>query len=230
MVVSKKVTDWRQLKLPIYLYAAAIGAGAAFLCVPLLQSSFKGDALGLFTTILLVIFLPVFAIAFAMIRNNPSMFKRKVLEFQETLFAEARDAIVREIGHAPKFMDFCMHPSADRETLIAAAIAYDSRKIYLIENGNLAVIPWKDVRNYSTKIDGYDQVQTRDKNLATRAATQDQNRDAYQAALLASGLTISVADINKPSWQFICDDAQTLTKWFEILTQVNEGRIDPVPA
>ncbi len=228
MIVSKKVFEGRKLDLPYWTVAFAFGGGASFFILPLLERGLKSDPLGTFTFLFFVVCLPVTVLAFAVIKNNPKIFERRVLEFQDQLFADTKSLLLKEIGQTPKFADFFMHPSRDRTTMFAAAIAYDRRKLYIIEHGWLGVIDWSDVREYSKDIEGYDQLTTADKHLSTRSAVADSNRELYQDAMLKSGITLTVANIEKPKWQFVCNNPEILGKWFEILTQINEGRLDPI--
>lgn len=108
-------------------------------------------------------------------------------------------------------------------------LAYDGKKIFIMNSGKYAILGWDDIRKWSYSIEGSVTTNVIGGNLGHQA--QANLRDAEENRRLndKSGFTIQVSDIENPSWFFptglgnrgksICD------KWMEIFNQINEGKL-----
>ena len=116
-------------------------------------------------------------------------------------------------------MEGVSRQGADR--LTPTGIATDGANIYVMDDGVGAKIPWDKVRNWSWQTEeapirygrkGFGA-------LEDGVANQQSELNAY----LSSGFFVTVADVDKPEWQFMTKDQTLLKKWMEIFTQIDEG-------
>lgn len=145
----------------------------------------------------------------------------------EHLTDEARAKLAAFIGRQPKYMDVAMCGYGSNLSKVSASgMAYADGRLYILEEGVAAEIPWDEIRDWKWNIDGHSVTQLygpNDVGIALQVAQA--NANARAVAHRASGFTITTADIDKPEWRFQTTDEKVLKKWMEILTQMKEGRI-----
>ena len=150
------------------------------------------------------------------------------------------------IGKDPIYIDAAISvygktPSENR--MSGTGIAYDGEFIYVMEAGEVAKFKWENVRSWRYEIVGQPQSEVVNNTfiasgsptvvasaVASAAAMQAavnrvNNINSAAIAHRASGFFVTVDSIEHPVWQFTCTDKKILNKWFEIFTQLNEGRL-----
>ncbi len=143
------------------------------------------------------------------------------------LLAEARQAFPAFIGQKAEYFDVgaCGYGSNLKE-LSAAGMAYAGGRLFVLEEGVAAEIPWELIRSWKWKTEGASQTQLYGQvDFGSQMQVGAANQNARAQAFRESGFTITTADIDKPEWRFQTDDERVLKKWMEILTQMNEGRL-----
>lgn len=150
------------------------------------------------------------------------------------------------IGKEPIYIDAAISIYGDRPSvnqISGTGIAYDGESIYVMEAGEVAKFKWENVRSWRYEIAGVQQSEVVNNtyivsgsptaaasalaSAATMQALANRVSDINSAAMAhrASGFFVTVDSIEHPVWQFTCTDKKILTKWFEIFTQLNEGRL-----
>ena len=139
--------------------------------------------------------------------------------------SEATAALSNFIGKEPEYIDTDLG-LVSRGIVSGSGIAYSDGRLYILDAGLAAEIPWSCVRNWRWKIAG------RAGGFAMgRSAVEvnmelaKQSADAAMRQHLESGFTIAVSNIDKPEWRFMTTNEVVLKRWEEILTQMNEGRL-----
>ncbi len=147
---------------------------------------------------------------------------------------DGRDALLRRLGGRPQQLDLDAVPSLTRRGPVVTGAAYDGSWLYIIEDGVCAQIPFALVRSWQWRIEAYKDPEIHVNVTVNGAhagpALPDFARSTAVArgialAKLASGLTIQVADVGKPTWRFTTDNRAALERWHEILTQMREGKL-----
>ena len=150
--------------------------------------------------------------------------------------ASARDAIQAAlrtrfpafIGSKPEYVDtaVCGY-GADLKKLTGSGMAYAGGRIFMVEEGLAAEIPWDDIRSWTWNVEGHEVTRVYGgSDFATNFDVGNANYAAKANAERASGFTVSTASIDKPDWRFQTSDVAVLKRWMEILNQMKEGRIE----
>ena len=143
------------------------------------------------------------------------------------LAAEGRKAFVAFIGREAEYLDVdaCGYGS-NLKQLSAAGMAYAGGRLFVLEEGVAAELPWELIRSWKWRTEGASQTQLYGNvDIGSQMQVRTANQNARARAYRASGFTITTADIDKPEWHYQTDDEKTLKKWMEILTQMDEGRL-----
>lgn len=146
---------------------------------------------------------------------------------------QARKAMLGFIGAEPKYLDARGVVTRDWNPPKAtgSGIAVHGGNLYIMDDGEIAKVPWSLVREWVWKVEGYSSPSVRIAGAPPGQAARAQMRtnattmNASAAAKRDSELFLTVADVEKPQWQFRTDDGGVLRKWNEILTQMMEGRL-----
>ncbi len=144
------------------------------------------------------------------------------------LKAEADSKFRSFIGRTPRYFDVeaCGYGSHLKK-LSAAGMAYADGRLYVLEEGVAAEIPWDMIRSWKWNIDGASQTELYgNANMGTQLQVGAANQTARAIAHRASGFTVTTADVDKPEWRYQTTDEKVLKRWMEILTQMNEGRLE----
>ena len=137
--------------------------------------------------------------------------------------SEAEERIRAAIGRAPLRMEATASKLPDSPRIGASGIAWDGDRLYIMEAGELATIPWSDVRSWTWRIPGYSKSVAYGGGLNTAAQVWNENASAQVEAAANSGFFVQVADLDRPTWHFQCSDRRVLERWYEILNQIKEG-------
>ncbi len=143
------------------------------------------------------------------------------------LAEEAARAFPEFIGAKPDYIDVgaCGHGSNLKE-LSASGMAYAGGRLFVLEEGVAAELPWDLIRSWRWRTAGASQTELYGSHdIGTQLQVGSANQDARAKAFRDSGFTIVTADIDHPEWRFQTDDERVLKRWMEILTQMNEGRL-----
>ncbi len=117
-------------------------------------------------------------------------------------------------------------PSLGALYVSATGIASDGQRVYIVDQGELGVIPWADVRSWEWRIEGYATTQALGGILNRHSAEiSNMNRDAKLAAEVNSGLFVKVAEVHRPVWHYQSADKRILERWNEVFTQMREGKL-----
>ncbi len=156
------------------------------------------------------------------------------LSYQAEVVRDGRAALLPFLQNAPVHLDLAAVPSMTRRGPVVTGAGFDGAWLYIVEDGVAARIPGALIRKWQWAIETYQSQEVR-VNVSVNGgvvspAVPDFARSAaitrgLVMAKLASGLTVQVADVSKPSWRFTTDDRAVLEKWHEILTQVSEGKL-----
>ena len=157
---------------------------------------------------------------------------RRATDVAEDVALRARRDLTGALGRPPVHADFSAAPSKQRKSIIATGLAYDGERLYAIEESIAEPIAWKDIRRFRWAIEA-DQTVNVHVNVHAPGATHVPDFGARQiaqarrdaAAILQSGFFLEIADIDRPVRQFVTNDKAVLLRWFEILTQMKEGRL-----
>ena len=141
--------------------------------------------------------------------------------------AAAKDFLRDFVGAEPRFMDAACGPyGANLGSVTGAGIAYADGRLYVLEEGTAAEIPWPQVRSWSYDIRGWETVEGgADHDPVTPMCLVHKAQRPRIVAHRASGFTIVTRDVGKNEWRFATIDKAVCTKWMEILRQMNEGEL-----
>lgn len=150
--------------------------------------------------------------------------------------ASARDAIEAGlrtkfpafIGRKPEYIDTAVCGFGNNlSNLSGSGIAYAGGRIFIVEEGLAAEIPWEDIRSWTWNVEGHNVTQVYGaSDFATSFQVSNANVAAKSTAERASGFTVTTASIDKPDWRFQTVDVTVLKRWMEIFNQMNEGRLE----
>ena len=141
---------------------------------------------------------------------------------------EAAGQFLRDfIGSEPRFMDaWCGGYGANLGSVTGTGIAYAEGRLYVLEEGTAAEIPWSQVRSWSWEIQGWETVASGgDHAPDTPMCLVHKAQKPRIIAHRASGFTIVTRDVEKTEWRFTTIDKAVCAKWMEILRQMSEGEL-----
>ena len=157
---------------------------------------------------------------------------RRALDVAQEVSSRARNDLVRALGHTLVHADFGAAPSRRRQGVVATGLAYDGQQLFSIEESVAEPIAWADVRRFRWTIEADRTAEVRVDvyapgvpvvpDLGARAAAR---ASRAAEAMTRSGVFLHVADVERPVRQFMTSDQAVLQKWYEILTQMKEGRL-----
>ena len=183
------------------LYFTSFNNGLDWKFTSVLNASFW---LSLIATVFFAMLFPVFA--------------PQVLSKIQT---KTRKALEDYIGQKPDYLNSSISRHEDNDiTFSGTAIASLNDIIYIVDHGVVAKINWDDIRKWGWRTAAYEKFSGvgLSGTLNANIANSNTKADAY----VDSGFFIEVKDVDKPSWQFMCDDQNVLKRWNEILTQMDE--------
>ena len=139
----------------------------------------------------------------------------------------AKDFLRDFIGAETRFMDAdCGAYGANLGSVTGTGIAYADGRLYVLEEGTGAEIPWSQVRSWSWEIEGWETVASGgDHAPDTSMCLVPKAQKPRIIAHRASGFTIVTRDLKKIEWRFATIDKAVCAKWSEILRQMNEGEL-----
>jgi hypothetical protein len=151
----------------------------------------------------------------------------KSAEIQGRIMAQVAPALQAMAKRPLKKVDVgCAQSPTNKMHFGGTGIACDGECILVMDQGEVALIPWADVRSWEWRLEGYNRTQAIGGILNPHTASIAlQNAVDKQAAAVESGFFVRVADIDKPVWHFQSTDRRTLERWQEIFEQMNEGRL-----
>ena len=143
--------------------------------------------------------------------------------------AKARRAMVTAIGREPIAIDTTGSLAKEKKGWISASgLAWDGTRIWVLDSGELASFPPEMVRRWAWRTRQASRTRVYGSGTAMVGAqlqVMGDNAEARAAAFADSGFFLTVADLARPGWQFMCEDVAVLERWEEILRQVGEGRL-----
>lgn len=143
---------------------------------------------------------------------------------------DALDAMEKFMGERPQYIDTAHSCRQSDKTVCGTGIAYANQNVYIMDHGLCAKLELEDIRSWKWSIEGVsggsvfvggNPIETTINNSVSNI----QHGMNKFAAWVQSGFFITVADINKPIWQFMTVDKNVLDKWMEIFDQWQEGKI-----
>ena len=157
---------------------------------------------------------------------------RRAIDIADEVASQARRDLVHALGHDLMQADFHAAPSRRRRGVVATGLAYDGQRLFAIEESVAESIAWAEVRRFRWPIASDNVVDVPvDVHVPGAPAVPDlgargdaRARRAAEA-MTQSGFFLHVKDINRPVRQFMTNDRAVLEKWYEILTQMKEGRL-----
>ena len=173
-----------------------------------------------------------FGFLFSMIYARAAM--KSSERIMKSIAPLAKKALIEFIGSEPRYLDARGTITRNWQPPMAAAtgMAWDGLHIYIVDDGEVAKVPWNAIRTWSWKIEGFGTSRLIGANGPAGAVAQAQNNainaNASAAAKRESGFFIEVADVDRPVMQFRTDDEKVLRRWQEIMTQINEGTLATV--
>lgn len=156
---------------------------------------------------------------------------QRAKDVSEEMAARARNSLGRALGRELVYADFSATASARRRGVVASGLAYDGKFLYAIEESLAERIAWSQVRRFEWKIEADTATEVHVNVHAPGAMHMpDLNAGAARisreaAAMRRSGFFLHVADVERPVRHFVTSNQAVLQKWFEILTQMKEGRL-----
>jgi hypothetical protein len=145
--------------------------------------------------------------------------EREVLRTQ--LVEDSRDALIKFMGFEPQYIDTQAAPGilAPKKLLVGTGIAYGGGCVYIMNDGEIARIPWALVRSWRWSIEGYSTTEFVGKvEFVDRLRAYNIDEIDMLSARNRSGFFVTVADVEKPVWQFTEWNKAVLEKWDEIFT------------
>lgn len=136
----------------------------------------------------------------------------------------ARDGLTRFTGGQPKYIAIGKAHLPDKK-LTGTGIAYRDGRLFVLDAGVAAEIPWSRIRSYRWSVEGYDQYTNPGLNPGVSMQAAGMTEEARQQAHRASGIFITTSDIDHPVWHFQTMDVAVCRKWNEILNQMSEGTL-----
>ncbi len=182
---------------------------------------------GLWNIIIVPLCLTIVGVVIAL----PIMFvvhQLKKASAREAIEAGLQTRFPAFIGSKPEYIDTAVCGwGSDLKKLTGSGIAYAGGRIFIVEEGLAAEIPWDDIRSWTWNVEGHEVTRVYGKpDFTTNIQVGRVNQQAKLNAERASGFTITTASIDKPDWRFQTSDTTVLKRWMEILNQMKEGRIE----
>ncbi len=147
----------------------------------------------------------------------------KLKRYERQLQLDYRKRFASFIGKEPKYIDVGITLTKENKHT-CTGIAYSDGRLYIVDDGIAAELPWYKIRSWSWSIAGLNEVFTVGlSDLATNLAVNRRNIQAAGAQIKSSGFFVTVQDIDKPEWRFKTTDEAACMRWQEIITQMNEG-------
>lgn len=139
------------------------------------------------------------------------------------------------IGEAPDHMNVAMAPGVNQGTMAATGIALAGDRVFIMDRGIATSFPFSQIRSWEWKIvdpRGIEVSRTTGIPSSVSASIQahETARQNQVAALRESGLFISVDDVNHPLWHFMSKNKGILSRWHEILQQLDANHRAEVAA
>lgn len=136
----------------------------------------------------------------------------------------AHEALVRFAGGEPQHVAAGM-ARLPGDRLAGTGIAYRDGRLFVLEGGVAAELPWSRIRSYQWHVAGYTQHTNPGIDMATTIQAASLTTQSYNQALLVSGFFLNTSDIDHPQWRFQTMDVALCQKWNEILKQMSEGTL-----
>ena len=162
---------------------------------------------------------------------------REAMAVMKEVDARARQDLTRALGRQPVYADFGAASSERSKSIVATGLAYDGERLYVVEESMAEPIPWANVRRFRWTIQT-DQAVVVDVQVDVSisggsllyihgdpGARANEAAKRRAAAMRRSGFFLYVADVARPVRHFVTSDRAVLERWFEILTQMKEGRL-----
>lgn len=105
------------------------------------------------------------------------------------------------------------------------ALNREARTLTLLSDGKWKTYPFSDIREWKTNLTTPDRVFAVGGNAVQMGTIVGANITANERAALATGLFVTVKDIEFPKWRIAMANETTQARWMEILRQeINEDR------
>lgn len=178
-----------------------------------------------------ILIVPLFLTIVGMVIGYPLMIlvhQIKKAAARDAIEAGLRTKFPAFIGRKPEYIDTAVCGfGSNLSDLTGSGIAYAGGRIFIVEEGVAAEIPWGDIRSWSWNVEGHDVTRVYGAgDIQTNMQVAGANHKAKSAAERASGFTVKTASIDKPDWRFQTADVTVLKRWMEIFAQMKEGRIE----
>lgn len=132
------------------------------------------------------------------------------------------------IGREPQFID-CGTGGAGTNLMeiTGTGIAYADGRLYVLDQGVAAEIPWSQVRSWNWNILGWTSDEGPEAHAPDSTPMVEITRNSVGriTAHRNSGFTIVTKDIHKTDWRFTTIDSAVCKKWMEILRKMDEGAL-----
>ena len=143
-----------------------------------------------------------------------------------TVKADAEQRFRAFIGKEPDLMDVSTGAYGDNVRVVSGTgIALAAGRLYVMDGGVAAEIPWVLIRTWNWTIKGCasDEGSVAHTPDETPMVMVNENARGRITAHRSSGFTIVTRDIQKSEWRFNTIDEKLCVKWMEVLNQMNEG-------
>jgi hypothetical protein len=127
--------------------------------------------------------------------------------------ASIQSAMLHAAGVTPD--TGCNHAEQDS----GIAINRQARTLTLLSDGKWKTYPFSDIREWETKLSTPDRVFAVGGGAVQMGAIAGENIRAAERAALATGLFVTVKDIENPKWRVAMSNQTTQARWMEILRQ-----------
>ena len=142
--------------------------------------------------------------------------------------AEADERFRRFIGAEAEHIDVAAGSfGAHVRQISGTGIAYVKGRLYVMDEGVAAEIPWPQIRSWTWNIVGWNSQEGPSAHARddTPMVMIHDNARGRITAHRESGFTITTRDIQKSTWRFNTIDEKLCTKWMEVLHQMDEGAL-----
>ena len=147
----------------------------------------------------------------------------KLKSYERQLHLDYGESFASFIGKEPKYIDVGITLTKENK-YTCTGIAYSDGRLYIVDDGIAAELPWNKIRSWSWSIAGLNEFFTVGlSDLTTSLSVNRRNIQQARAQIKSSGFFVTVQDIDKPEWRFKTTDEAVCKRWQEIITQMNEG-------
>ncbi|MBS0980825.1 DUF4755 domain-containing protein [Acetobacter thailandicus] len=197
---------------------------------------FDKNIIQYFFKIFIITFIPICILNFSLNGNIYSLFiytaiiswfvvifkKKKMIDKRITVFNEKISKFLQE-----KFKTKFIYENYFILNNLPCCLAYDGKKIFVMNQGNYAILGWNDIRKWSYEIQGSVVTDIIGGNLGHRVQANLQDAQKNRNLHVNSGFTIQVSDVENPNWFFPTglSGKNTCDKWMEIFNQINDGKL-----